>query len=211
MRGLDLFCGTGSMAKAMRARGWEVVTLDSDVRCEPDICVDIRDWDYTELPRGYFSYIHASPCCVMYSIARTTAKTPRDFVWADSLVEAALKIIHYFQPRAWTIENPQSGLLKSRPFMQDIEVLCDQDYCLWGGPFRKRTRFWGYIPGGFPTRQCTWNCPVSDGQRHFHTAQRLWSKGMRDTDPRYSIEELHNIPESLCLALVEAVERNGEP
>jgi hypothetical protein len=204
-----LFSGTQSIAKALRRRGWEVLTLDVDSKTEPDICCDIRDWDYTEYPPRYFDYIHASPCCVMYSIARTNARTPRDFVWADSLVEAALKIIDYFQPRAWTLENPESGYLKTRPIMQEVPIICDQDYCQWGGPYRKRTRLWGHIPGGFPTRRCDQNCPVSDGRRHLHTAQRLWSRGRRDTDPRYSVDQLHSIPESLCTALAEAIETNG--
>ena len=72
--------------------------------------------------------VWASPICTHYSRARTTAKTPRDFVWADSLVLKALEIIEYFKPRYWFIENPQTGLLKTRPFMLDLPYT-DVDYC----------------------------------------------------------------------------------
>ena len=64
--------------------------------------------------------VWASPVCTHYSRARTTAKTPRDLVWADSLVLRALEIIEYFKPRYWFIESPQKGLLKTRPLMLDL-------------------------------------------------------------------------------------------
>ena len=170
MRALDLFTGTGSIASVLRDKGWEVLTLDNDPLTAPDFLTDIRQWDFTQFPPNFFGYIHASPVCTQYSIARTTAKTPRNLTEADSLVLAALQIIEYFDPPAWTLENPQSGLLKSRPFMRDVPVLADVDYCQFGGIYRKRTRLWGKIPGGFPTKLCTYNCPFSSGRRHLYTA-----------------------------------------
>ena len=86
MRLLELFAGTGSIGKVFRDKGWEVVSLDIDPKSEADIVQDIREWNYRVYPPGYFDVIWASPCCTHYSIARKRAKTPRDFVWADSLV-----------------------------------------------------------------------------------------------------------------------------
>ena len=37
---LDLFTGTGSVARVAEELGYEVHTLDIDRRCKPDLCVD---------------------------------------------------------------------------------------------------------------------------------------------------------------------------
>ena len=49
--------------------------------------------------------------------------------------------LHELAPRVWAIENPQTGLLKTRPFMQRLGFV-DATYCLYGTPFKKQTRFW---------------------------------------------------------------------
>jgi site-specific DNA-cytosine methylase len=107
MRILELFSGTGSMGRAFTNQGWEVTSLDASPKAEATICIDIRLWDYTSYEVGYFDVIWASPVCTHYSIARTTAKTPRNLEWADSLVLKTLEIIDYFKPSCWYIENPQ--------------------------------------------------------------------------------------------------------
>jgi hypothetical protein len=203
MKALELFSGTGSISKVLRERGWECLTLDANPKAQPDILTDIRQWDFTQFPPGYFDYIHMSPCCTHFSRARTSAKTPRDLEGADSLVKAGLAIIEYFQPKWWTCENPESGLLKTRPFMQGLPYF-DVDYCQFGSPFRKRTRFWGNVP--LETKLCKWNCPVSDGKRHFNTAQRLWGHGRRGLDREFSQNELFCIPRRLCEAIADHLE-----
>ena len=69
------------------------------------------------VPLGYCDVIWASPECTQYSIARAKARIPRNLEYADSLVQRALEIIRYHNPRAWFLENPASGLLKSRECM----------------------------------------------------------------------------------------------
>ena len=206
MRSLELFSGTGSISKIMRERGWETVTLDADPKAHPDILCDIREWDFTEFPRNYFDFCWASPVCTHYSICRTVAKTPRDLEWADSLVQAALRIIEYFQPRkGWVLENPQTGLLRQRSFMQDVPVICDQDYCQWNSaehPYQKRTRFWGVLPKELPSRKCDKNCPFADGKRHFKTAQL--GPGST-TDSPFPRDQLYSIPPLLCQAFADCL------
>ena len=78
---LELFSGTGSVGKAFKAHGWEVVSLDITDQggYTPTHMVDIMSWGFMEAyPSRYFEVVWASPPCEHYSIARTTALTPRN-------------------------------------------------------------------------------------------------------------------------------------
>jgi site-specific DNA-cytosine methylase len=97
MRLLEVFSGTGSVGKVFGAEGWDVISLDIDPKANATITADIRTWEYTIYEAGHFDAVWASPVCTHYSRARTTAHTPRDLVWADSLVLRASEIIEYFQ------------------------------------------------------------------------------------------------------------------
>ena len=109
-RVLDLFSGTGSVTSRMEVLGYSVVSLDLDHRVGPAICEDFMQWDYTKFLPGHFKIICASVPCAEYSLAKTTA--PRDLERADALVKRVLKLVQYFSPKIWWIENPRTGLLK---------------------------------------------------------------------------------------------------
>ena len=198
MRILELFSGTGSVGKVFGSDGWEVVSLDINNKTNASICADIRTWDYTIFDVGHFDVVWASPVCTHYSRARTNAKTPRDLEWADSLVLRALEIIEYLKPKYWYIENPQTGLLKTRPFMLNLPYT-DVDYCRycdWG--YKKRTIIW--TNSGYQGRRClgTGLCASMVGKRHLRTAQR----GGRMIDfelvkNRHTQDELYRIPDEL--------------
>ena len=138
MRLLELFCGAKSISICFEEYGFEVVSLDKDAKFSPTICEDILEWDYNTYSPGYFDVVWASPECTQYSIARSNAKTPRILEYADSLVQKALDIIQYFNPRAWCIENPASGLLKTREFMYLIPCIT-VSHCKYGHPYRTTT------------------------------------------------------------------------
>ena len=203
MRILELFSGTGSVGSAFGSIGWEVVSLDIDPVAAATITGDIRTWDFTVFPKGHFDVVWASPVCTHYSRARTRARTPRDFVWADSLVERALEIIKHFEPRFWFLENPQTGLLKTRPFMLELPYT-DVDYCCysdWG--YKKRTRLW--TNSGFCGSLCLGpgRCPSMLGRRHLTSAQRGSRVVGGESDGlRNGLRELYRIPENLCLSIV---------
>ena len=59
---------------------------------------------------------------------------------------SALEIIAHFDPLMWVIENPATGLLKTRPFMERLPWV-DVTYCKYGTPYRKQTRLWQAPPG----------------------------------------------------------------
>ena len=60
MRLLDLYSGTGSVAKVAREMGWEVTTLDWSNKYKPDFCVDVLDFDFTVWPKGSFDMVFAT-------------------------------------------------------------------------------------------------------------------------------------------------------
>ena len=109
---LELFCGTKSIGRAFEAAGWEVVSLDIVSKFEPTILCDIRSWDYALFPPGHFDMVWASPVCTEYSRALTMR--PRRLEEGDVLVLRALEIMEHFDPLMWVIENPATGLLKTR-------------------------------------------------------------------------------------------------
>ncbi len=199
MRVLELFSGSGSIGNTFALQGWEVVSLDSDVKTDALIKTDILEWDHTVFPVGHFDVVWASPCCTQYSCARRGAKTPRNLDLADSLVKRSLEVIEYFLPRFWFIENPTTGFLKDRPFMEGLPF-SDVDYCCyssWG--YRKRTRIW--TNSGFVGRLCggRGECPNMEGNRHKSTAQQGRNKTASGLHGEvHSTRLLYRIPASLC-------------
>ena len=141
MRLLELFSGTNSLGKEFPG---EVVSLD--IIGTPSfnhIVSDILEWDYTVYPSNHCDMVWASPPCIQYSRARTTAKTPRYLEGADKLILKALEIIDYFSSGSkapcFFIENPWSGLLKQRTIMAHLPTPKKANYCKYGFPYQKHT------------------------------------------------------------------------
>ena len=204
---LELFAGTKSVGKVFKQYGWEVVSLDINPNFEPDILQDILTWDYTSYPPDYFQCVWASPMCTQYSRARTNAKTPRNLDEADALVKRSLEICAYFGC-PFFLENPQTGLLKTRPFMQGVPFQ-DVTYCSYGFNYQKKTRIWTNT-AWLPKKQlCDMKtCHAVVNGRHLQTAQQgpgKDGKGGRTANDYNSLEELFSIPPALvreiCLSL----------
>ncbi len=139
---LELFSGTGSIGRAFRELGWDVTSVDLDPRFSPVICCDVMELDAGEIQAVYgkVDLLWASPPCTQYSCARTTARVPRDLVGSDALVAHVLDLADTLFCH-FLIENPHSGLLKTRPVVKVIPMRIVV-YCRYGTPYRTRTLIW---------------------------------------------------------------------
>jgi hypothetical protein len=192
---LELYSGTKSIGQAFERLGWTVHSLDIDASNNPTFCWDIRDFPFESIPRGFYSFVHASPPCTHFSRARTTGG-PRDLETADSFVLKALQIIEYVAPTFWCLENPETGLLKTRSYMEGIPYR-DVTYCSYGTSFKKSTRLWGMLPESFVPKYCQRDCDAWDGRKHMSTAQRA----------EHSLRTLYQIPRRLCDDIAQSVTR----
>jgi len=178
-----------------------MVSLDLDPRAGADITTNILDWDFTTFPDDHFDCIWASPPCTEYSIARTTARAPRNLELADAIVQRTLEIIAYFGC-AWWMENPATGLLAGRPVVRDLPDPYLVSYCMFGRPFRKNTYLWTNVP--FSDRKCDRLCGAFVDGRHEASAQR---GGSGPGTARGSVHQLHAIPDGLVQEVESATSR----
>jgi len=148
---LDLCGGTGAWSKKYKEAGYIVI----------NITLPFYDLLKTEIKGDYIIFhggivkplkvrmsdvygILAAPICTMFSKARTTAKTPRDFREGMKLVIACLNIIwecrYDHKLTFWCMENPRGYL---NQFLGRPVFIFDP--CDFGDPYTKRTYLWGYF------------------------------------------------------------------
>jgi hypothetical protein len=209
VRVLELFSGTGSIQKVCVERGWDVVSLDRDLKA--DIKEDIMTWDYKkDYKPGDFDIITASPVCLWWSKLRNTWIGRKIKAHGDKLITKELllediekygkpmvdkvrEIIDYFKPKYWWIENPQTGKMKE--YITDLDYY-DVDYCKysnWG--YKKRTRFWTNIKG-FEPKKCNKDCGMYEKNGHIKQLGK-----MTDKTTRY---ERYRIPFKLIRGLFDS-------
>ena len=196
---LELFSGTGSIGRAFAARGWEVVSVDLDPKFQPTICCDVMELDEAAL--GHFDFVWASPVCTEYSRALT--KRPRNLEAGDRLVLRTLEIIENLRPRWWAIENPQTGLLKTRLMVQGLPY-SDVCYCKYGFRYKKATRIWHNLPWEASETMCRKDdrCQAFADGIHPEAAQRGTTNGRRN---QQSQSQLYSMPPRLCDEISAAV------
>ena len=149
-RALVLFSGTSSVCKSLKECGFEVISLDNGTgyvkkrelkQLETTHIEHILTWKYKQYPNGHFDFIFSSPPCTYFSCSRKCFKAGQNhelsYKKGDLFVQRTLKIISYFKPRGWALENPRTGELKHRSYMQSLNCSA-VDYCQYAPE-------WGYL------------------------------------------------------------------
>ena len=198
------------MDRSLVAAGFQVDSLDIDPKCGATWTSDVLEWEtWRHMMPGRYDFIWASPPCVQYSIARTTAKTPRNLALADSIVERTLEIIQELAPLGWLMENPASGLLKTREVVAGLPFR-DVCYCMYSDGlnhrYRKPTRLWGVLPTLVTREMCTRRNPCqfsAEAGRHPVTAQRIPSKAQVGARG-FTLAQLYSMPRALTDDVADA-------
>lgn len=221
---LELFSGTHSIGKVCHELGYEVTSVDrdlgavcpfgSDYKSDTHHKVDIMTWDYKQYPTGTFDIITASPVCLWWSKLRKSwvgRKIKGELVTMDMIqrdidrfgkpmVDKCFEIIEYFKPSYWWLENPQTGCMKS--YITD-KPYYDVDYCKYGLPYKKRTRFWTNIEG-FTAKKCKYDC------EHVYinpkTGRHKHSTSLGDFGDKTTRLDRYRVPHQLIRELLEKCE-----
>jgi hypothetical protein len=200
---LDLCSGSKSMKNFCPTKRY--VSLDIELKYEPDIHESILDWDY----KSYFDehgkpvFIWFSPPCNEYSSLNYARpeKIP-DIEGSNAIVKRGIEIINYAGCK-FVIENPQSGTLKKQGILDEIPFT-DVDYCRYDYPYRKRTRLWNNI--GFQGKMCLRKeCPfVTDGRHQYSIGNSSYKTNVRLVGTKRSrLEQRYSVPEPLLREIRE--------
>lgn len=196
---LELFCGTKSFTKEAEKLGYKCFTVDFNKKYNPDLCIDILNFDISMLPKEFQNpdIVWASPPCTEYSHAKR--RGIRKIEYANKVVLKTLSLIKQLKPYVWIIENPQTGLLKNQTIMWDIPF-SDASYCKYGYSYRKQTRFWNNI--NLILRICKKDCNSMNGRKHKGSAGNGRKKY---SDKSYKLTEKYSIPPELCKDILKQI------
>lgn len=203
---VEVYSGHGSVSQTIRRMlGCPVETLDIDPGVTPTICLDALQWDrdthavplLTKYPKRQ-PIIFASPPCEHYSRMRTTS--PRDLELADKHVDAVRKISDDLAAAVVFIENPATGLLKTRDVIDFMPHRYTVDYCQYGFLYKKSTMIWcnkelvDFQPKRCPGATCASVCEdLLRAKRYRHVYEYV---GM-PTDQR------QRVPDQLVVSLMK--------
>lgn len=146
---LELFSGTKSFSKVAKEMGYETLTIDNLPELNPDICMDIMDFDINLLNDYKPDIIWASPPCQKFSVAAlsknwdnsTGENLPKneETLKAMQMVSKTVEIIATLNPTFFYIENPRAMLRKQGLIPYPFTTVT---YCQYGFHYMKPTDIW---------------------------------------------------------------------
>mgnify|MGYP003671950524 FL=1 len=153
MKILELFCGSKSFTNYMKTHYiCDTITLDIDENCNPDILIDILEWDYTQQEPP--DILWCSPDCRSFSNQAYGGYIPQrrhsdmkpltaSAELGDKLLHTTIDIINYFMDKnpnmVWLMENPRGTMYRS-PILARTEYYQNKTrYCDYGDNRTKRT------------------------------------------------------------------------
>lgn len=195
MKVLDLFCGTKSISNEFKESGHEVFTVDFDPQHNPDLCINILDFDVSMLP-WMPDVVWASPDCRTWSVASCgyhwnkdgTPKTEACVV-GIKLLNKTLDIIEQLNPLYWYVENPRDLMRKyermialtKKYFMHTVT------YCQYGDNRMKPTDVWTNNMNWHPKPMCKNGSPCHESAPRGSTTG---TQGIKCTVDRSRIPKL---------------------
>lgn len=157
MRLLELFCGTKSVGQVFEKIGYEIISLDYNPKFNATHTENILTWDYTIYPPDHFDVIWASPDCRSFSLAGSGKHRSLKNIYgyteiaelSNKMIYSLIKILKYFNCKAWFIENPRALLQHYPPFTQFIkDVNANKNLVYYGNynwGFPKPTNIWSNL------------------------------------------------------------------
>jgi hypothetical protein len=158
---LELFSGSGIMARTFKEHGWETMTIDKEAKYHPDWNGDLGfiSADMVQEMFGHPDVIWSSPPCECFSVASighhwNVDKTPKTVQakYAMTLHKVAFDLIKALDPRYWFIENPRA-MLRRMPWMQGLDRHTIT-FCQYGERRMKPTDIWTNHPDPEFKKQC---------------------------------------------------------
>jgi len=167
---IEFFSGSGNLANTFRNEGYKTLTIDSNVKNNPDLVLDILNLNPGSLPNDFKNpdVIHFGVPCTKFSIAGNqnnfTNFMPNNVesCIALALVYKCLDLIKILKPKYWLIENP-IGYLRKFPFMERLPKK-EVWYCQYGNKTAKPTDFWTNLSSWIP-KKCFNNNPNCNHER----------------------------------------------
>lgn len=165
-RMVELFSGSGNMAKTFKRFGYKTLTVD--LIEDADIKKDIRLLNPQEIIDylGDYPYVvWASPPCTSFSVCQISKNFKNGKPYSHKSFEGIELLTHTFrlimalQPTYWYIENPR-GMMRSLPIMDKLHKKTFT-FCQYGDNAQKPTDVWTNNYLFFP-KKCNAGDPCHD-------------------------------------------------
>lgn len=168
---LELFSGTGRMARAFNIEGYNTYTIDNTYQC--DLRTDVlhlTKWQILTLCKGAPDIIWMGTPCTGFSVASIgthwtggkegyVPKTEAAKL-GIALAKKCLEIISWFPNCVWAIENPR-GMLRKMPFMPN-DKRRTITFCSFGERRMKPTDIWTNADFWITPEPCKNGMPCHD-------------------------------------------------